>query len=108
MRRVQMSPVDESLLEAVSDGDKEQVTLIIDNYGGDVNALNQYGASPALLAAKRNDLKMLILLVERGANVVLSDGLNQSPLYWAKHHKNQNMIDFIDNQSAYNSYKMKI
>lgn len=98
-----LRPVDESLLEAVLDGNHERVQLIIKDYNGDVNAQDAYGASPALLAAKRNDLKMLKILVQEGADVALSDKLNNSPMHWAQHNHNQEMIEFIEEQSGHSN-----
>ncbi|WP_454781982.1 ankyrin repeat domain-containing protein [Legionella sp. WA2022007384] len=94
--RTKIDPMDESLCEAVLDGDLEQVQLIVKEYGGNVNAQDKYGASPALIAAKRNDLEILEFLVGSGADLKVSDDLNQTPMDWAEHNRNEKMIDFIN------------
>lgn len=91
-----VKPIDDSLREAVMDGNRSQVELIIKNYQGDVNAQDANGTTPALLAAKRNDLPMLKLLVENGADVRTGDQLDQTPMLWALHNKNDEMIEFIE------------
>ncbi|KTD04973.1 ankyrin repeat domain-containing protein [Fluoribacter gormanii] len=98
--RTKFNLMDESLCEAVLDGDLEQVQIILNEYDGNVNAQNKYGMTPALLAAKRNDLEILEYLVGKGADLKLSDGLNQTPMDWAEHNKNEKMIDFINEHTT--------
>lgn len=100
-----INPTDEMLLEAVLDGNKDQVELIVKKYNGNVNAQDKYGASPALLAAKRNDLEMLKYLVDNGADLNVSDGLNQTVMHWAKHNKNDDMVEYLENHGFTLSFR---
>jgi ankyrin repeat protein len=104
--KTKISAADESLCEAVLDGNINQVELIVKNYGGNVNAQNQYGASTALLAAKRNDLNILKFLVLEGADLTISDDFHQTPMDWAQHNKNDDMIAFIE--QTLNNASLKI
>lgn len=94
-----VKPIDDSLRAAVMDGNRSQVELIIKSYHGDVNAQDVNGTTPALLAAKRNDLTMLKLLVENGADVTIGDQLDQTPMLWALHNENDEMAEFIEMHS---------
>lgn len=53
------------------------------------------GATPACWAAKRNDFEMLKILAEGGADLAKGYIDMLTPLYWAKHHGNQLMVDYI-------------
>ncbi len=97
--RTTISDIDASLLGAVLDGNLEYTKMLITQYKANVNAQDAHGASPALYAAKRNDLNILKYLVEKGADLRLSDLLNKTPLSWAQYNKNDEMITFIEDQS---------
>ncbi|KTC76789.1 ankyrin repeat domain-containing protein [Legionella brunensis] len=97
--RNQFRLIDRSLHEAIMDGNRRQAQLIIEKHDGDVNSQDQYGASPALLAAKRNDFEMLQLLVEKGADVTLSDYMGFTAMQWAQENRNEKMADFIEEHS---------
>ncbi len=58
---------DGSLLEAAYTGDPKQVAALI-KAGADVNAANQFGATPMSEAARRGDTQVLRLLLKAGAS----------------------------------------
>lgn len=63
--------------------------------GGNVNIEDDDGASPACWAAKNNDFEMLKILAEAGADLTAGFVEMLTPLYWAEHHNNQPMLDYI-------------
>ncbi len=60
----------------------------------DVNKSNEYGINAALVAAERNDLEMLKLLVEHGARLDVKDGMGRTPIGWAERNENAEMIEY--------------
>ena len=68
--------------------------------GYDVNVRGAYGETAAYIAAKINDLEMLKLLADAGADLSLCDDGGQSPLFWARRNKNDEMIDLITNPAS--------
>lgn len=95
MMRNNLSPIDESLIYAASDGQLDQVKTILKDNSCNVNACDEFGATPMLKAAKRNDLTMMKTLFDAKASVNVEDILGQSSLAWANFHKNKEMIEFI-------------
>lgn len=62
-----------------------------------VNNQDASGNLPATIAAERNDLPMLKLLVEYGADLELLDGRGRNALGWARKNQDNEMITFILN-----------
>ncbi len=63
----------------------------------DVNQNDEFGNFAAIEAARNNDLDMLKTLVERGAKLDLTDGFGCTVTGWAKKHRDEEMINFIEN-----------
>lgn len=62
----------------------------------DVNQKDENGNFAAIIAARHNDLEILYLLVEHGARLDLKDGFGRTVIGWAEKHKNQEMINYIN------------
>src|SRR5579883_1290373 len=99
MRSNSLSPLDEGLLYAVSDGHIEHAKKMIEAKC-DVNAKDEFGTSAILMAAKRNDLKMIELLVSAGASLATEDKVGFNGLHWAKYYENKAMIELFNQTSV--------
>ncbi len=86
---------EEGLIELIIFGQIEAVKDLIENKSN-VNVENEFGQSAALMAAKQNNLEILQMLADTGADFSASDFMEQTPLYWAQHHKNKEMINLIN------------
>jgi len=64
--------------------------------GWDPNVRNQDAITPASIAAERNDLEVLKLLIAWGANVDLPDMAGYTPLTYAQLNENAEMIKLIE------------
>ena len=84
------------LVTLVSLGGFEHVKQFLSE-GWDPNVCNQDGITPAHKAAERNDLAMLKLLIDAGAKVDVQDFSGITPLKYAQFHKNEKMIQLIEN-----------
>ena len=84
----------EELIELIVFGQKRAVENLISK-NRNVNVTNKFGQSAALMAAKQNNLDILKILVKAGADLSVSDRMEQSPLFWAKYHQNKEMIQYI-------------
>ena len=62
----------EALFEAARTGDRSRVVALLDR-GADVNARSRYGVTAAGFAADKGHLEVVRLLVERGANLDVTD-----------------------------------
>jgi hypothetical protein len=72
-----------ALRAAASLGDVETVRSLIAG-GADVDAANDYGATPLILASMRGRTEVARVLLEAGADAELADGFyGRSPLGWA-------------------------
>lgn len=72
--------------------------------GDDVNQTDYSGKYAVEVAAQRNDMEILTMLVNSGARL---DVNSCSPLGWAKHNKSQEMIDYIQEQLRDPKYNNK-
>lgn len=61
-----------------------------------VNLSDGFGNCAVLIAAQNNNLNMLKLLTAAGAKLDVSDSDGRTPLGWATHNKNNDMINFIN------------
>ena len=68
-----------ALLFAVNAGNFEMVKFLLDQYGADPNLGDHDSVTPIALAASRNDMDMIDLLVEHGASAEAAEGT------WAAH-----------------------
>jgi ankyrin repeat protein len=85
----------DALITLVALGSMKDVSSYLSKYPDNINAQNKCGNSIVLMAAKCDDLSMLEYLVENSANTMTTDILDCTPLDWAKHHKSDEMIEFI-------------
>jgi ankyrin repeat protein len=93
------------LIEIVSSGQIKAVRELMDkkNSGAlklDLNERDGEGNLAAVIAAKRNDLEMLELLVSNGARIDLADSYGRTVEGWARKYKNEEMLQFIMSKSA--------
>lgn len=61
----------------------------------DVNEKDNEGNAPVIIAASRNDFKMLKMLVEAGAKLNVTNDNGDSPLQFAQLFKNAEMQSYI-------------
>ena len=91
----------QELIEYTALGQKKTVQKLLDA-GCDVNIIDEFGLTAAIVAAKRNDLEVLNILKERGADLSLKDKMGQDALFWARQNKNHVMIELISQQHSNN------
>ena len=85
------------LIGIVSLGQIKALNELLSQYTNlDVNEKDDDGNFAAIIAAKHNDLSILKLLVHHGAKLDLKDGYGRTVIGWAKKHKNEEMIYFIN------------
>jgi len=90
-------------------GQKTAVKQFIENIKFvDINMADDFGNCAVLVAAERNELDMLKLLVTLGANLDVLDKDGYTPLKWAQDYKNQEMIDFIQETINKNKFDINI
>ena len=53
------------------------------------------GSTPLLLACSENKIKSVELLLEKGADINLSDNIDQTPLYIASSNGNIDLVKFL-------------
>lgn len=95
-----MQENDIKIVDVVSVGSLNDVEKLI-NAGYDVNESDDFGNTPIIIAASRNDLAMFEILKAAGGKVNVSNKDGQSALTWAKHHNNNEMVNLIN--SGHNS-----
>lgn len=64
--------------------------------GVNINETNDKGESALLAAAARNDLKIVKLLVNYNVIVNVEDVYGLTPIKWAKHYNNVEMIELLE------------
>lgn len=82
------------LTDAVSLGQTEDVRLLIQK-GADVNEADEFGNYAAIIAASRNDLETLKVLVEAKVNLTVFNKSGENALFWASCNKNHEMENLI-------------
>ncbi len=88
-------------LDIIALGQTDTIEAVLrDSPGYDVNQTNKLGTFPAILAASKNNLRLLKLLVNYGAVLDMKDGAGRTVMGWANKHENQEMIKFIENTLA--------
>lgn len=83
------------VIELVINGRAKDLEAWICDPRCDVDEKDIYGNCGVIAAAARNDLKILKILFEAGANLDVVDHVDRSPLSYAKKHKNTKMIEYI-------------
>ena len=79
---------------AVRYGQVEVVTELLDN-GADINAEDDEGITPLVLAVKFNYPELACLLWEKGANISVKDFKLKTALHHAVEKKNLDMVKFL-------------
>lgn len=88
-----------SLRQAISDQQHKAIKILLD-YAIDVNfckpdTVYPYNPTPVSIAAQNNDLEMVKLLVERGADVTIKDKYGERPYNSAVANGNEEMKIFL-------------
>jgi TonB family protein len=86
-----------TLLQAVSSGDENAVSAIIAS-GGDVNAANDGGQTPLILAVIAGHLQMLHPLLKAGANPLLCDKTGLNAIDWAERRGRTDLAQLLSQQ----------
>lgn len=84
------------VVECAKMGMFDALLELIEKFNKDVNEIDESGYSAILCAAQRNDLNMMKMLVQHGACLDV-ETYGHTPIGYAKHYKNQDMIEFIQN-----------
>lgn len=84
------------VIELVINGQTKDLENWICDPRCDVNETDIYGNCGVIAAAARNDLEILKILFEAGANLDVSDHVGRSPMSYARKYHNESMIDFIE------------
>lgn len=71
-----------SLFDAVEQGDISLILQLLDD-GADMNATDQQGRTPLMIAVHTNRLDVFKLFIEKGANINIQDHLYDNPLLYA-------------------------
>ena len=72
------------------------VKELIQIQGIDLNSLGEFDQTPLHKAVIMGNLKIIKLLVESGADTLMVDEKNASPLDYAKDEENQIIIDYLE------------
>ena len=84
--------LNEALLESCEKGgDINKVASLIEA-GADVNAQNEYGASPLHWAAHHNNQELAEILIAHNANINAQTKHNLSPLYWGAFYSSISVV----------------
>jgi hypothetical protein len=83
------------VIELVINGRTEDLEAWICDPRCDLDEKDIYGNCGVIAAAARNDLKILNILFEAGANLDVVDHVDRFPLSYAKKHQNTKMIEYI-------------
>lgn len=83
------------LFELIELGITSDIEKLLINKNVDINERNEISATPAIVAASRNDFDTLKVLIAAGADLSLTDYNNWSALNWATFNQNDEMIDYI-------------
>ena len=83
------------IIEYTQRGMSKEVKQSIER-GDDVNEQNYGGNYAICIAVERNDMTTVKLLVEAGAKLEVKSGSGVSPLGWARHNEDEEMIKYIE------------
>jgi len=84
----------EAFFKAVDEGDRELVASFI-KAGIDINAKEEDGRTPLLMAAEKGDAGMAALLADNGADVNARDGDGYTALMYAAYQGNRELAELI-------------
>jgi ankyrin repeat protein len=89
-----------NLIEAVKQGDLENVRIILDTNDGIVNQRDESGAAPLHYATLNGHRQIVRLLIERGAEINIADSqFGATPTGWA--------IEYLREMGGYLSIELK-
>ncbi|MGE3318299.1 MAG: ankyrin repeat domain-containing protein [Candidatus Berkiella sp.] len=88
-------------------GQIDDVKMLIKD-GGDVNEADKHGNYPVIIAASRNDLEMLKVLVKAGAKLRVTNEDGDNAATWAKRHNNPEMVNYINEKVSPVSFYSKV
>lgn len=96
-----------SLSKEILEGTKEGVNALLSG-GAEVNILDEYGFTPLINAAIKNDPALVALLLKRNANVHMVDMTGSTALHWAVDNNSVEiaklLIDHGANPNTYSSH----
>jgi len=84
-----------ALMEACDNQWLPGVKILVQEGGANINYKNTNQQTALMLAAKKENLDIVQLLVERSANVNDKDRNNKTVLMYAVESQNENMVDFL-------------
>ncbi|HEC29861.1 MAG TPA: hypothetical protein ENI65_09785 [Gammaproteobacteria bacterium] len=103
----QASYSDTSLMWAIKNGDTEKVKLLLEE-SSDVNQQHSVtGETPLIYATRKNNIRMVSLLLRHGADNEIRDKMGNSALDWASRNGNSYIIGIILKKNASNKIKRK-
>lgn len=86
---------------AAAEGYLEAVQLFLDaDENENIEAPNQYGSTPLILAAARGHVEVVRLLLKRGANIEARGARNRTALEWAEQNGHPDCVALIREQLA--------
>ena len=89
------------LRAAASRGDLETVKALLDGGDVDVDAANEFGATPLILACLRGNVEIVSLLLDRGADADRTDTFyERTPLAWASVSGSEAVVSLLFDASA--------
>tara|TARA_R100001530_G_scaffold135802_2_gene113987 strand:+ start:1174 stop:1629 length:456 start_codon:yes stop_codon:yes gene_type:complete len=95
-----MKDLNEQLFDACTEGDIDEVESLIEN-GADVNAVDEYFSSTALMHVSRHgNVKIANLLINKGADVNVYDGGGWTALMHASRHGNVKIANLLIKKGA--------
>lgn len=95
-----------TIVEYAKRGMRTKVEQLIE-VGVDVNKIDYWGKTALIAAAERDDFELLKILVDAGADLNIRSLSEPSARGYAVHHKNKDMIDYIDSKLSQSVKELK-
>ncbi len=70
----------------------------------DVNAVNRWGRTALIWAAKRGSLELVELLYEKGTDINVADEKGMTALMYAQQEKHIDVVEFLENPDSVIEY----
>lgn len=87
-----------NLFRAIQRNSKLDVSLLIDEFGADVNGSDDWGITPLMAAAKLGSKEICELLIAKGANIMAQDFKGETTLTRAAWTGNKEICQFLIDQ----------